>query len=205
MSSGISTVRAGASVRASASRHYADAARRGAFVLALVAVALAVASRGAFFSSLVLVLVAAGLGRKAHGVWKSGNGYRAGAISEERVGAILAELAPPWRVEHDVLKRGGGNVDHVVHSPRVTFAIDTKRSRWKDADLGQARRHAEWAERHFGSRRSVVPVICVERSSKPAVMVDGVYIVGASELVRLLLDFGSPLTPLGIPMPARGG
>ena len=85
-----------------------------------------------------------------------------------------------------MLKQGGGNIDHVVHSPSTIFTIDTKRSRWRDRDLDQAHRHAAWAARYYGAQRPIVPVICVQRSSEPAMNVDGVVVVGSTRLLGFL-------------------
>jgi hypothetical protein len=85
-----------------------------------------------------------------------------------------------------VLKRGGGNIDHVVHSPSMTFTIDTKRSWWRERDLDQAHRHAEWAARYYGGQRPIIPIVCVQRSSDPAMEVDGVVVVGSARLLGFL-------------------
>ena len=57
-----------------------------------------------------------------------------GALSEESIGEVLAELGPGYRVEHDVLirdRRDGrvsANVDHLVRTPSgAQVVIDTKR------------------------------------------------------------------------------
>ena len=72
----------------------------------------------------------------------------------------------------------------------MTFTIDTKRSRWGGEDLGQAHRHADWAARHYGGHRRIVPVICVQRSGQAVKLVDGVCIIGANGLTQFLLSRG---------------
>jgi hypothetical protein len=114
-----------------------------------------------------------------------------GADAEVRVGAQLDSLRDVgFAVEHDVRKKGRGNVDHVVHAGSVTFLIDTKRSTWRGADLGQARRHAEWASSHYGSRRVFVSVICVQRSQKPPHVVENVHIVSGSDIRSFVMSRG---------------
>lgn len=57
-----------------------------------------------------------------------------GALSEESIGEMLAELGPGYRVEHDLLVRDprsgrvSANVDHLVRTPSgAQVVIDTKR------------------------------------------------------------------------------
>jgi Nuclease-related domain len=186
-----STPRPGESVRRTSWRLYEGAAWRGLGALFLIVFAIAVAAQG---SPAVGLWIAVGGGVLALRAWRrqaDAGRYRLGALAEERVGALLEPLCGEgWLVEHDVAKRGGGNVDHVVHSPSVTFTIDTKRSRWRGPDLSQAHRHAEWAAGHYGNRRLIVPVICVERSKREVEVADGVYIVGASRLIEFLCARG---------------
>jgi len=121
---------------------------------------------------------------------RAGRRFRVGAVAEERVGSRLWKLEElGWLVEHDVQKGGGGNIDHVVQSPAVTFVIETKvgGGRW---DLAQALRHAQWAARHYRGQRAVIPVLCLQHSRQRPELVDGVYRVGACHLVDLMLDRG---------------
>jgi hypothetical protein len=182
---------AGRSVRETSRRITVDAASKALWATLLLTAGVATADRGAPDVSIVLTGFGLLLAAKAWSLKGSAKGFRLGAIAEERVGSLLCELEQPgWLVEHDVAKRRGGNVDHVVHSPSVTFTIDTKRSRWHSQDLGQAHCHAEWAARHYGGLRRIVPVICVQRSSQPPDIVDGIYIIGASGLLDFLLSRG---------------
>lgn len=120
---------------------------------------------------------------------RSARRFKIGAIAEERVGSRLWQLESwGWVVEQDVQKRGGGNVDHVVHSPLATFVIDTKAARCRGRDIAQAHRHAEWASLHFGGAAEIVAVVCLQSSKQRAESIDGVYVVGASHLVDFLLD-----------------
>jgi len=138
-----------------------------------------------------LAALAVVLGRGARRLHHEAGGYRLGALSEERVGALLEGLPAGWLVEHDVEKRGGGDIDHVAHSPgATTFLVDTKRSRWRGEDIAQAHRHVEWAARHYGRRRAIVPVICVQRSRRGPETIGGVQVVGATYLVAYLREHG---------------
>lgn len=113
--------------------------------------------------------------------------FELGGEAEARVGALLAEVWNwGWSVEHDVLKHGRGNIDHVVLTDSMIFTIDTKRSTWRERDLDQAHRHAEWAAAHYRGRRSIVPVICIQRSNKLAEEIGGVVVVGGGRLIEFL-------------------
>ncbi|HEX7244080.1 MAG TPA: nuclease-related domain-containing protein [Solirubrobacterales bacterium] len=112
-------------------------------------------------------------------------------MAEERVGSRLWKLEElGWLVEHDVQKGGGGNIDHVVQSPAVTFVIETKAGASGSCDLSQVLRHAEWAVCHYGSRREIVPVLCLQRSRQGPELIEGIHAVGASNLVGFMLDRG---------------
>lgn len=177
----------GESVRETSRRLYEQAGRRALAAAALLALGVAIGARGG--DGVGALLIAAGV-LVATGAWgraRSARGFRIGAIAEERVGARLDRLEERgWLVEHDAQKRGGGNVDHIVHAASVTFAIDTKASRWCHRDLGQAHRHADWAARRYGGGREVVPVICVQGADLPVGLHDGVYVVGAPRLLDFL-------------------
>jgi aminopeptidase N len=143
--------------------------------------------QGAPSAALVWLALAAYLAYRAQERLRRESWFRLGAEAEQRVAALLEEAVDwGWAVEHDVLKQGGGNIDHVVHSPSTIFTIDTKWSRWRDRDLDQAHRHAAWAARYYGAQRPIVPVICVQRSSEPAMKVDGVVVVGSTRLLAFL-------------------
>lgn len=180
----------GGSVRETSRRLYEQAGLRALVAAVLLALGVAIGARGG--GGVGAILIAAGI-LVAYGAWgraRSARGFRIGAIAEERVGARLGALeGRGWAVEHDVQKRGGGNVDHVVHAAGVTFAIDTKAARWRHRDLAQAHRHADWAARRYGGGREVVPVICVQGADLPAALHDGVYVVGAPRLVDFLREW----------------
>lgn len=181
---------AGGSVRDTARRHYWGAAGMTALAMAVLASAGAIAAAGGHDVSILLGGLGVWLVLRASGRYRDASSYRLGAIAEERVAADLTELEDRgWIVEHDVRKRGRGNIDHVVHSPCVTFTIETKRSRWSGENVEQANRHADWASRTYG-HRSVIPVICIQRSRRDTEVRDGVFIVGGPYLVDLLLDHG---------------
>lgn len=182
---------AGHSVRETSRRLYSEAGSRALGACVLVGLGVAIGANGAGGVGAVALAVGLLLGIDARKRARSARGFRLGAVAEERVGTILWALERyGWLVEHDVAKRGGGNVDHVVHSPTITFTIDTKRSTWAYPDLGQAHRHADWAARHYGGHRQIVPVICVQRSDRDAELRDGVLIVGGARVVAALLDRG---------------
>lgn len=176
----------GASVRRTERRLYVKAGLRVAVAVALLGAAIAVVTRGASSSA---ILLAIGGGFSLISAWRIASRARSfalGAAAEEEVGRLLDRLGVPWLVEHDVPKDGGGNIDHILHSPAGIYLIDTKRSRYRDKDFDQARRHAAWAHRQFGGSRTI-SVICLQRSDLAPELVQGVWIVGAGQLQSFLL------------------
>jgi hypothetical protein len=181
----------GGSVRAVARAGYVSAGGEALKVAALVALAVAVLLKGAPHVAVVVACLAIAAVRGARRSFRIGQRFARGAASEEVVGAQLEALEDSrWVVEHDLVKPGGGNIDHVVHSASRTFVIDTKRSQWRAKDIAQACRHADWAARHFGSRRLIVPVICIERSDQQPMLIDGIWVVGRPHLVALIEEEG---------------
>jgi hypothetical protein len=181
----------GGSVRAVARAGFVSAGGKALKVAALLALAVAVLLEGAPHVAVVVVCLAIAAGRGARRSFRKGQRFAKGASSEEVVGTQLKALEDSqWLVEHDLVKSGGGNIDHVVHSASRTFVIDTKRSQWRAKDIPQACRHADWAARHFGSQRLIVPVICIERSDQPPTLVDGIWVVGRPHLVALIEEEG---------------
>jgi hypothetical protein len=75
-------------------------------------------------------LMANELRAKAKQLSRDAENWDAGAIGEERVGAVLdAGVRPTTRVMHDRLLKPSGskaNLDHIVVSPAGVFLIDTK-------------------------------------------------------------------------------
>lgn len=182
---------AGHSVR-QASRHlYSEALWRAVWAVAALAVGLALGEAGIGEVGALFIVAGVLLAWDARSRGRAGARFKAGAVAEERVASRLWKLEGlGWLVEHDVQKVGGGNIDHVVQSPAVTFVIETKAGRGAPGDLAQARRHAEWAARRYGGQRTIVPVLCLQRSKQRPEMLDGVYRVGASRLVGFMLDRG---------------
>jgi hypothetical protein len=177
----------GLSTHCSASRHRKAAQRRGGWAIVFLVCAVAELGEGAVGAALLLLLLGAYLASRAKERLRLESSFRLGAEAEQQVAILLEEAVDwGWAVEHDVLKQGGGNIDHVVHSPSMTFTIDTKRSSWRERDLDQAHRHAAWAARYYGVPRQIVPVICIQRSSAPAIEEDGVVVVGSTRLLGFL-------------------
>lgn len=182
---------AGQSVRLTSRRLYGEAGRKALIAAVLLAVGIAVGAAGGGGVGAILVGAGVFVAIDVRQRVRSARRFKIGAIAEERVGSRLWELESwGWLVEQDVQKRGGGNVDHIVHSPLATFVIDTKASRCRARDIAQAHRHAEWASLHFGDVEEIVAVVCIQGSKQRAEFVDGVYTVGASHLVGFLLDRG---------------
>jgi|GEM_PF-1994988 len=182
---------AGHSVRQSARRHYEHAgtlALSGAALLTGAVLIGADAAGGVAALPCAIGILAA---LEARRQLRLARRFTVGATSEERVGSRLWALEERgWLVAQDVTKDGGGNVDHLVQSPAVTFVIETKTSHARERDLEQSRRHARWAAATYGPGREVVSVICVQRSGDHPRLLGGVYVIGAPHLVGFLLDRG---------------
>jgi hypothetical protein len=182
---------AGHSVRQSARRHYEQAGLLALLGAGLLTVAVVIGADAAGGAAALLCAVGVLAAFEARRQLRLARRFSVGATSEERVGSRLWALEERgWLVAHDVAKEGGGNVDHLVHSPAVTFVVETKTSGARERDLEQSRRHARWAAATYGSQRKVISVICVQRSADRPRLVDGVYVVGARHLVGFMLDRG---------------
>jgi hypothetical protein len=182
---------AGYSVRQTSRRLYGEALLSAVCSVALLAVGLILGDLGAREVGGLFIIVGILLAWDARRRGRAGTRFKVGAIAEERVGSRLWKLeALDWLVEHDVPKGGGGNIDHLVQSPAVTFVIETKAGRDTPRDIAQALRHAEWARRRYGGQRAIVPVLCLQHSKQRPELIDGVYRVGASHLVSFMLDKG---------------
>lgn len=176
----------GHSVRQEASRQYGRAGLRVFFAGVLAILSVMLVGGGSPAVGVLIGLGVLRLATDARAACCVGRRFDRGAQAEERVGVLLDSGPVSWRVQHDVSKAQGGNVDHLVQAGRTTFVIDTKATRWRAADLEQARRHTTWARGVYGSIASLVPVICIGFSAAPAREVDGIYIVGAGQLVPFL-------------------
>jgi len=182
---------AGHSVRRVSQRFFAEALLRVGAVVVFGAVGLILIDLDMREEGSLFVVAAIVLAWGARSRARLGAQFKVGAIAEERVGSRLWKLEElGWLVEHDVQKRGGGNIDHVVQSPAVTFVIETKAGGCRPRDLAQVRRHAQWAAQRYGGRRVIIPVLCQQRSNRGGELVEGVYRVGADRLVALMLDRG---------------
>lgn len=182
---------AGYSVRQTSRRLYGEALQSAVYSVALLAVGLILGDLGAQEVGGLFIAVGLLLAWDAWRRRRAGTRFKVGAIAEERVGSRLWKLEElDWLVEHDVPKGGGGNIDHLVQSPAVTFVIETKAGGGTPRDIAQALRHAEWARRRYGDQRAIIPVLCLQHSKRRPELVDSVYRVGASRLVSFMLDKG---------------
>lgn len=182
---------AGHSVRQSARRHYERAALLALFGAGLLTVAVLVGAEAAGGAAALPCAIGVVAAFEARRQLRLGRRFSVGATSEERVGSRLWALEQRgWLVAHDVPKAGGGNVDHLVQSPAVTFVVETKTSGARERDLEQSRRHARWAAATYGSQREVIAVVCMQRSADRPRLVDGIYVIGARHLVNFILDRG---------------
>lgn len=178
----------GASVRRTERRLHFKAGLRIMGAVVLLAAAIAVLAKGSSSSAILLAIGGGFSLLSARRVVERARAFGLGAIAEEEIGSLLDQLGAPWLVEHDVQKGGGGNVDHILHSPAGIYLIDTKRSRYREKDFDQARRHTAWGYRRFGGDSHIVPVICVQRSDLRPELIQGVWIVGAGQLQSFLLS-----------------
>lgn len=178
-------------IRHEAHRLLGRAARSTTYSLALFGTGILIGRAAGTEAATVFFAIGILVAGDAWCHWKAGVRFRTGAVAEERIGSRLWKLEElGWLVEHGVPKGGGGDIDHLVQSPATTFVVETKSGRGGPDDLDQARRHAEWARCRFGSSRTVVPVLCLQRSRLRPESVDGVCRVGATHLVDFMLDWG---------------
>lgn len=185
------TMIAGRSVRLTSRHHYERATFLALIAIVLVGLGALIGADGAGGTGALLVAIGLLVAWEVRGRLFAARRYRVGAIAEERVGSRLWALEDRgWLVFHDVQKGDGGNVDHLVHSPAVTFVIETKASCCRERDIEQARRHARWAAELYGKGREVIPVICVHRIEDRPRLVEGVYVLGAPQLVDFILNRG---------------
>ena len=125
-----------------------------------------------------------------------------GATGEERVGAILEELAGEgWHVIHDA-HIGHGNVDHILVGPPGVFTVETKSHpgpirvrRLHGAILRQARGQRARVERIAG--RHVEPLVVYSRAwvDHPGRPRNGVRIIPANMLRRHMTRRKPTLSP----------
>lgn len=164
-------------VRSWAAYAGAAVALAGGAVLGVGAASPPLAAAGAVVALALLIAgrVMAGRSRR----------YAVGAASESRVADALRALdGGGWSIRHSVPWPGRGDVDHVVHAPNgITFAVETKTSRYGPEHLRQARDAAAFAA---GRRGTGVPVICLARPRGVERADGGVEIVSADRLVRRL-------------------
>jgi Nuclease-related domain len=181
---------AGDGVRSTARQLSGRATWAWVSLMGVLGVAAVLVAGGAPAVGAVVGLFSLRYARRACRLSGDARSFAAGAVGEERVGAILANLSGPWLIEHGVKKSGGGDIDHLVSSPEATFAIDTKLNRYRSRDIGQAQRHATWVARERASQPApIVPVICEQRSHRTPVRIEGVWVVGAPHLLRFLLTW----------------
>lgn len=149
----------------------------GGAALGVAAAAPPLAAAGAVVALALLVAGRALAGRSRR--------YAVGAASEARVADALRALhGDGWSVRHSVPWPGRGDVDHVVRAPNgVTFAVETKTSRYAPEHLRQARDAAAFAA---GRRGTGVPVLCLARPRGVERVDGGVEIVSADRLVGRL-------------------
>jgi hypothetical protein len=111
--------------------------------------------------------------------------WRKGANAEVAVGLALEGLGPNYRVMHDILFGGEGNIDHLVSGPNGVFVIETKFRRYALKDLARIMRHALRLHDELGC--FVTPVICAgerERVFKHK----GVLVTGRNNIVETIRD-----------------
>lgn len=196
-------------------RDIARLRRRRWGVVAVVAVVAAAAVW--WWAGPVPAAVAAAAVTLAAPAPKATRSWRIGAQGERDTARLLRPLRLlGWRTLHDRRVPGqSGNIDHLVVGRGGVFAVETKswsgtvtvdEAGWRvdgrraDKYLDEVRREADAARRALvrgGVELDVEPVICVHRAELPSAefLVDGVTVVAASRLRRLLHGQPSRLRP----------
>jgi hypothetical protein len=143
----------------------------------------------AFYASAGLALF---LLRDIHRYGNDAVNYLIGGEEEEAVAVELDRLRDDgWLVLHNVLRVGGGNVDHFLKGPYGAYVVETKSGRHRVADRGQTISNAIWAKRQFGERW-VIPILCVgtEPPAEPQNIRHGksdMWVMGKKQLRHWLL------------------
>jgi Nuclease-related domain len=114
---------------------------------------------------------------------------RIGADSEQLVHDTLERLRPHgYKISHGSRWPEGGDIDHLVRTPDgLGFCIGTKTLTFDQAHLERVRRQADWASRHPGYRRGMLPIICVARARDTQLLAGGVLIVSPDRLLDAIL------------------
>jgi Holliday junction resolvase-like predicted endonuclease len=148
--------------------------------------ALALATAGLFDPAVVLLALALVLSADGAHAAKLAKRSAVGADSEAAVRRALAALRRQgWTVQHGVYWPGGGDIDHVVRSPRgLGFAIETKTRSYDPSDLARTAATARWLARRRRFPRGVHPVLCRVRVPSQETVEADVLVVSLSRLVR---------------------
>jgi len=117
--------------------------------------------------------------------------YR-GALRELRVGGILAQLGPGWRVLHALPQdEPGREIDHLVIGPAGVFTVTSAPA----AATAEARAASRLLTRASGSPVVAQPIVAVLDARGGAVPSSETVVVGAHRLVRHLRSLPTRLAP----------
>ena len=171
-------------------RHSMKAAGWTVGLVASVAAAVAVASRGD--GALALAGTGAGLACLAPAWFEHRLARRAriGALSERLVRAALSTLERGgWTVRHSVRWPQGGDIDHIATAPTgAAFVIETKTRGFSSAHLARTRACASWVtrRRRRWAPSGAAPVLCVVHGHSQCVVMEGVLVVPVDRLTGVL-------------------
>jgi hypothetical protein len=111
--------------------------------------------------------------------------WRHGGEAEREVGELLNQLTSEhWRVMHDVMFGGCGNLDHIVSGPNGVYLVETKYRHYEEKQLGRVKHQARLLHDELGVW--VTPVICLRNRGRSAFTASKVAIVPYDELLDWL-------------------
>lgn len=155
---------------------------------ALIVIAAGIGAAGAGGAGALLGAVGLLLAFEVRGSLWSARRLEPGLPSGELARSRLRHLEEAgWLIGRGLREDCG---EQVVHSPAVTFVIETMTTWPRRRDIENARRQAFEAAARYGSAREVVSVVCVADSEESLQAVAGVSVCGASHLLDFLLDRG---------------
>lgn len=155
------------------------------FAAALIAIAIGIGGGGA---GALIGAVGLLLAFEVRGSLRPARRFELGLPSGELARPRLRDLEEAGWLIGGGLREDSG--EQIVHSPAVTFVIETMTGCPRDRDIEKARRHGSEAAAHYGSAREIVCVVCVADSGESPRAVAGVSVCGAPHLVDFLLDRG---------------
>jgi hypothetical protein len=153
------------------------------FALGLASLGLLRWNPASIALSVLIIVLAVALGRRANCELDDASRWLWGARAETSVGEELNRLrGDGYVVLHDIEQRGEGNIDHVVSGPTGVFLVETKLRRYDETHLVKVKRQA--LRLHTELATWITPVICLHTRTGRAFRTEGVWIVPQPALLE---------------------